>query len=342
MHEKHNWHDAMAARLAQYVWTSSDSGKKYLDWLYQHNVGEYVDHPNIVSLMRGLFQTEPLRLQGATPFFVSADMCELITFAAASFKPEAIYPTDLLKLQGFMWYEEPLEILDRYERPMQIRAVSWQPVMDAEDTNSDRLLTRDDEVREYLTERMIQGKNDGLAITLYADDDQEWPPGFIKPPCTPFHITGWWWGMAYEGNEVTVGGRPTGADWWWKTIQTTWRLMQQHITVRSYEQSPRSQRREAQRLDVSGDQTVVIRLRRESSSTNGTPTTEMHYSHRFVVGWPDGFWRSQHYPSLGPAKLPDGTSDPNTHRQIWIAPFEKGPEGAPLIIKPNRVFNFNR
>lgn len=346
MHEKHNWHDAMAARLAQYAWQSSQSGQHYLHALFQHNVAEYLDHQNVVDLMRSLYKSEQVRLQGGTPFFVSDGMVELIEFAMASFNPEPIYPTDLLKLQGFLWYERPLMILDRFGRPMAVRAVSWNPAMGGDDVKPDRLLTRDDEVREYLGERLAQGKVDGLAITLYTDQIggnpkdgvalmtketvEPWPTDVVRPPVLPFHLTGWWWGMSYEGNEVTIGGRPTGADWWWKAIQTTWRLMQQHVAVRHYERPTRPQRREAKRMDVSGDEVVVVRLRREKSTHSGEPLTEMHYSHRFMVGWPDGFWRNQWYESE------------QVHRQIWIAPYEKGPEGTPLIIKPNRVYNFNR
>jgi hypothetical protein len=62
-----------------------------------------------------------------------------------------------------------------------------------------------------------------------------------------------------------------------------------------------------------------------------------NYSHRFFVGAATGgFWRNQHYPSLGPKE------DPSAHRQIWIAPFIKGDENLPLVIKPRRAFVWSR
>jgi hypothetical protein len=343
MHEKHNWHDAMAARLAQYAWTKSQSGQNFLQALYRHNVAEYLHFDNVVDLMRSMFATEEIRLMGSIPFFVSADMCTLVEAAMVGFQPEPIYPTDVLKLQGFMWYERPLTILDRFGRPMTIRAVSWNPAR-GDGAKPDRLLTRDDEVREYLGERLAEGHVDGLAITLYTDEfggnvttdglkvvskDEvgPWPDGVIRPPVLPFHLTAWWWGMSYEGNEVTIEGRPTGADWWWKAVQTTWRLMQQHISVRHYERPPRPLRREAKRMNVTGDDVVVVRLRRERSTHNGEPQYEINYTHRWIV---EGHWRNQWYPSA------------QIHRQIYIADYEKGPEGAPLVVKPNRVYNFNR
>lgn len=331
MLERHNWHDAMTARLAQHAWSASPDGQRWLRNKFNRDSSEYREYPEIVSLMNRLYASEVSRLAGATPFFVSADMTTLVEHASKQFRPEAIYPTDVLKLQGFMWYERPLPLLDRFGREVQLRAVSWQPIMGNEDVKPDRLLSRDDEVREYLGERHDQGKVDGLALTLYEDltpdDLKNWPASMTRPTVAPLHITPWWWGMSYEGNEVTVTDRPTGAEWWWRVVQSTWRLMQQHVAVRHYERPTRPQRREAQRVHVSADDVVVVRLRRETVKHNGEPLTEMHYSHRFMV---EGHWRNQWYPSG------------QVHRQIYIADYEKGPEGAPLILRPNRVFNWNR
>jgi hypothetical protein len=43
-----------------------------------------------------------------------------------------------------------------------------------------------------------------------------------------------------------------------------------------------------------------------------------------------GHWRNQWYPSLG------------EHRQIWIAPYVKGPEDKPFKAPDLRVWTFNR
>lgn len=51
-----------------------------------------------------------------------------------------------------------------------------------------------------------------------------------------------------------------------------------------------------------------------------------NYSHRFIVS---GHWRNQWLPSVG------------LHRQQWIAPFVKGPDEAPLIVK-KRLYQLTR
>jgi hypothetical protein len=73
---------------------------------------------------------------------------------------------------------------------------------------------------------------------------------------------------------------------------------------------------------------VIVRLRREAGDEPpGEENGEANYSHRFIVS---GHWRNQWYPS---EKL---------HRQIWISPYVKGPEDKPLIVRPRRVFQWQR
>jgi hypothetical protein len=185
--------------------------------------------------------------------------------------------------------------------------------------------SRDDEYREYLEERHRQGQQDGLSIALYQTGDFDWPEEYPRPPLIPAHCTPWWWGMQFEGNDITEAGRPSGAGHWWGIVQTTLRLMQQRISAHHTEQAPRSSRRYAKRLNLVDRGVTVVTLRRERSHEHVEPGQEFHYSHRFIVG---GHWRRQPYKG-------------GVIRQIWIADYEKGPEGAPLIIKP-RAYRWTR
>jgi len=331
MLERHNWHDAMTARLAQFAWTTSREGEEWLRVRFAYDSYEYREHPDIIQTLATLYSTEMGRLADAVPFFVSADMCKLVEHARDSFAPEPIYPTDVLKMHGFMWYENAIPILDRWGDTVPLRAVSWAPMMADAEVKPDRLLTRDDEVREWIEQRQAEGRADGLAITLYTEQgvisDFDRAGIVNRPPVEVLHMTPWWWAMSYSGNDATVDERPTGADAWWRTVQSTWRLMQQHIAVRHNEQPTRPQRREAKRVNVSSDDVVIVRLRREKSPTNGEPMSERHFSHRFIR---DGHWRNQWYESA------------QMHRQIYIAPTIVGDDSLPLVIKPKRVFNWNR
>jgi len=328
MNPRQSWRDAFDAQIAQVEWTRSDEGQRWLYIKFREESKEYED-PRTRAIQEMLYRTETSRIQGAVPIFVSADMCRLVEAAAETFMPEPIYPTDLLDVQGFMWYERPFVIPDRYTRPITIAAVSWSPALTDEDIKPDRLFTREDELHEWLEERHRQGKTDGLGITLYTKiplAERESLDGMVLPPVAPIHLTPWWWGQEFKGNEVTPEGRPTGSVHWWKLLQVSFRLMQQTITVRHHERPHRAQRREAKRFHIVDRDVVVVRLRREKTQTNGEPMSEMHYTHRFIV---HHHWRNQWYPSVG------------KHRQIFIADYEKGPEGAELVIRP-RAYNWSR
>ncbi|HEY7421497.1 MAG TPA: hypothetical protein VH541_05760 [Gaiellaceae bacterium] len=320
---RQDWRDAYDTQLELLRWVRSDTGRAWMQHDAARVVREYGKRTQF--LIRSMYDMEEARLESASPYFVSADMCSLVEAAAPSFAPEPIFPTDVLTLSGFVYFAKPLVIPDRFDRPTRYRAFSWHPCMTG-DFDPGRVLTRDDEFREYLEERHQRGHQDGLSLCLYQAEPDEWPEGLLRPPVLAAHVTPWWWGMSFEGNEVTEAGRPTGASHWWAVVQTTLRLMQQKISVHHQERPDRAARRFAKRLDLIDRGVTVVTLRRERTPEHGEPVEEHHYSHRFIVG---GHWRNQWYPSAG------------VHRQIWIAPYEKGPQDAPLIIKP-RVYRWTR
>lgn len=80
---------------------------------------------------------------------------------------------------------------------------------------------------------------------------------------------------------------------------------------------PRQSRRMFERAEEEPPEVRAIvfrRLRRRDPASPGGPGPTV----QFLVGWPDGFWRRQWYPSS------------QERRPKWIAPFIKGPPGAPF------------
>jgi hypothetical protein len=108
------------------------------------------------------------------------------------------------------------------------------------------------------------------------------------------------------------------------------RLCWQEIVVRRPHHETRAERRRwdrmAQRkplLDY-----TVLRLRREFDPNPSPPTgMGVPLDHRVLVR-PHS--KRQWYPSLGPARLPDGSFNPDSHRLIWVEEHWRGPEGAPI------------
>lgn len=126
-----------------------------------------------------------------------------------------------------------------------------------------------------------------------------------------------------------------------RQILATFRLMNQKIPFESTRHPDRARRRRLDRIGAKlpDDGTVrVIQMRRMESDPNYEPPdgepddSQRFWSHRWSVS---PHWRDQHYPSLGPARLPDGTRNPASHRRVWIDRYVKGPEWAPFIVKPS-------
>lgn len=81
----------------------------------------------------------------------------------------------------------------------------------------------------------------------------------------------------------------------------------------------RPSRRRAERAGRPVPLTKVIRLRRPRSAPQHDQGAEdVHWSHRWIVG---GHWRNQWYPAR------------KVHLPRWIAPYVKGPEDRPLVVK---------
>jgi len=108
----------------------------------------------------------------------------------------------------------------------------------------------------------------------------------------------------------------------WGHVQCFWRLMSQ--LVMTTEALPRQARRQRQRAGQI-DTVKVLRLRRSRTVMEHKGEGEgIAYTHRWVVG---GHWRHQPY----------GPKSDRYYKQIWIAPYVKGPEDKPLVIKDRGV-----
>lgn len=231
-----------------------------------------------------------------------------------------------------MFFAKPFEVLDRFEKPTNIAAVSWTRIWNA--ATAEQKLVIEDRVR--LAHADTVGSADavieqmdidvaGLALTIYMANES---PGDGYPSVLPMHLTPWYFGMEYQGNEVDVHGKPTGASWWWRIVQVIFRLMQQRLATKHLYRPDRNGRRQASTQKFpDSTEIVVVRLRHEDSTHDEPSGDSANYSHRFIVG---GHWRNQWYPAA------------NVHRQIWISPYVKGDPGLPLIVRPRRVFQWTR
>lgn len=132
--------------------------------------------------------------------------------------------------------------------------------------------------------------------------------------------------MFVAGTYLHYGREPSSTGNVWEAVQAIWRLMRQLVRVEHT--PPRAVRRRAEKAGASKvGRITVVQLRREKREPDeGHVPSPAHYSHRFAVR---GHWRNQWYPSI------------QAHRQKWIAPYIKGGEDKPLVLK-GRAYEFTR
>lgn len=101
---------------------------------------------------------------------------------------------------------------------------------------------------------------------------------------------------------------------WAIVVRCCWLLMQQRISVETIQRPNRASERRLRRANKPVDAVRVISLRQPEH--HGGPGSDRIYHHRWVVR---GHWRKQWYPSQ------------ERNVPIWISPYVKGPDGAPLL-----------
>lgn len=271
-------------------------------------------------------QVQQAMLHNAVPYFVAPEVATLVEHAAKTFQAEALRPDDLPTPTGFVVLPEPFRITDRHGKTISFRAFTWHPA-----------LGRDFSVEVTKTDKR-QGQ-EGIVITLYShllDKDDYWNEVFADyddimasggtgglPLYCLVYWSPWIFGDAdilkFEPHTATLFG----------LIQCFWRLAMQTITEVAPQRAPRGQRKRAEREGMKhGEDVLLVRLRRKHhDAPEGHEPKNVEWSYQWIV---TGHWRNQWFATQ------------QTHRQIWINPFVKGPEGKPLKTHKLRVVEFVR
>lgn len=106
-----------------------------------------------------------------------------------------------------------------------------------------------------------------------------------------------------------------------RALRAFWTISQQRIASRIDERPSRPSRRRMGKAGALIDTVTVVRLRRFAQDHNSTGEIDVEWSHRWIVS---GHWRRQWLPKL------------RSHRSQWIAPYVKGPDDKPLVLKDRR------
>jgi len=249
-------------------------------------------------------------------FFVSADMCDLVSFSARMLDSTDFMDVTLAPSKsGFCYFEAPIEIKDNRGQTLKINAFLWQQVAVRGGGEAvllhmwnDEYRTPDDAAekgRTALKRAEMIGRWGYIGSQTYVNND---PLGDEFQPM-----------MSEEAARLyeEEGSTPHQTTNVMRIAHALWLMLGQTITSSTKESGDKRQEREMKWMDLPNDVTVIQLRRSESKPREGESAVE--WKHRWITR---GHWRWQPYKEKGEW----------IRKRIWINPYVKGPGDKPLIL----------
>lgn len=250
-------------------------------------------------------------------FLADNDMVDLLDAAASTMPDQHLHETDIMVPDGFIYFAKPLPDRSGVWPEIPIHAISWayipvgSPLLAERETEHSILITSYVAVRDQFEARGMLGPGKELASNA---------PKYL-PNATVVWTIGTLIGEAF-GEAPPEGGYTPG--FYQRVMAAFWTLAQQpKLTSRTDEPTgkPTDQRRNKRAGVANPNEPVhVIRLHHRTQDDATAITGEQGTGGKMSVrAWTRGHWRRQWYSSV------------QQHRHIWIDPFLRGPEDAPLV-----------
>lgn len=279
-------------------------------------------------------ETYHQNLSRATTYWVSPTMTDLVEHAWKTLPYTEITAAEVPSEVGWVEFSRTLRVPQEHDDPLHglepgFDAVSWwvQP-------DNIIVLERDGERSVAGVTVMWWRRTHG-----FEEDTMAWTPDPTTEdfealdyyrvvtrgtPFVPCFATGWAFGYDpnREGYSTSLAGQMQR-----QSLHALWLLLGQQLPAMGRVRPARGQARRIGRALGDVPEVITVDLRRQRRPTDPVDDGEPeHWSHRWIVS---GHWRNQWYPSL------------QAHRPVWIFPYEKGPEGKPLVVK-DRVYRLVR
>ncbi len=248
----------------------------------------------------------PPILKSSNLWWIDAEMTSLIDAAAKSFPLHVLKNEDVCEDDsGICFFEQPIYGInvDHPESPVPIHAMSWSlGFMRLNEISSDRQPC----ISIFSWMRVEDG--DWLA-----NAGHKWMPLGMAVWTLGHHQAE----LFSHKNQADIESNIEDCS----RLMTIWMLAsQQGISKPVLQKMDRSAFRRNQRENCKISPIKIINLRKpENHHSSDSDSQEMNWSHRWIV---DGHWRQQPY----------GQGRSQT-RPVWIAPYIKGPESKPLVVK---------
>lgn len=271
--------------------------------------------------------------RNATTWWVSADMRDMATWAAASLPSDYVLRSDLPPSPtGFMVIDGGLVIgADNGGTRQVIRAVAWNPAPLYR--NGDHAPLGDGIAVHWYVDRL--DPRGGLYYRPLPEGDVPREVLRHQSGFNPGDRLGEWDGDVQGFVDADISGvdpgYPGAATNPWRWIIAAWSLLDTKVVVVRDHTVPRPYRRRAERARIPDPGTVrVVKMREADVQHIGDATEIEHgsrrgYSHRFFV--------RPHYRRI--------TGRDGEVRHVPVVGYVKGPSGAPFIAK-NVVYEWDR
>ena len=278
-------------------------------------------------------------LTKAISHYVSADVVAEITEAAGMAHDEPLFDTDVFTPYGFAVLEEPLVAPDldpitgvmHPSLEVHIRAIGWKLEERIGSTDPDDQVYKPGvSVFCYTTpEDYAEGY---YTTAIDAGFEVMFGPDEIRDGFTCVEVMAWSFGRPWSARNTPAhehGTVPEPMAYMRRWFYAFMRLCWQKVVVPQRQTPKRGEgrrwERQAKRKELL-DYTV-LRLRRLSDPGYTSSGLGVPLDHRVLVRH---HWKQQYFPSMGPARLEDGSMNPHSHRWTWIEAHWRGPEDGPV------------
>lgn len=332
-----DWETAVMKQAATWAFYGTDEGTSFLRSFKASQDGVEPENAPLLSyLNHNVLST----LWNADPIYVTNDMMDVLEAAWPSFAEEPLREEDLFIPCGLVYLPRPIKIKDWRGNPIGHRAIGWLPSQRAEDglratfvtTYSNAADVVEDEAHaatvshrsgirpeDALRARNAVHKVFGYAMVLnYAS-----PMPFGQTVAQMLERTA----TEDETQRHLIAKNPAVIESTTnllRFLQALWRLLGQRVAVGMEHRPSRATRRDAKRMQYPEKYVTVITLRRPKGPTSGEHR-QVDWAQRWIVS---AHWHTYHTLE-GP-------------KQLWVAPFVKGPEDKPLVVRGARVFRVAR
>jgi hypothetical protein len=272
---------------------------------------ENTDPDHDLKIAAGFRDNFVRHIDFATPFWVSEQMANLTMHAASSRESGIVSIEDFPTQHGFVWFDKPLvlELLDPDGKTetLSIKIFTW------------RLGTN------------VYGQP-GMALTYWSQTGQHIDTlgQYLRATGQRPFVKAGPYVVAQQG-FLTFGTEQENPTWWEQFAATFVHLIDQEIPNLSEAKPDKKMTRLVNRSKINLNPVIVVTLRHQKADPTriGTGTSP---GVRVLVGaTTGGFWRSQ---PCGPG----GTQ----RKKIWIMPFWRGAEDAPIVWRHDVIYRWAR